>query len=150
MKSLVRGLGMKSPTSPCAKRRKNKNRRGAVRRQLRFRYSIKRVSAITAETLSICTGISIVTSGMGNSHSRGTAAPCDFLPSAPLRFLLYSLCFAHGNVRAAALKPAWGHCPQTPSSLRDCFKPASAHPPARRSARGCLRSGRKRSSRSSR
>ena len=33
---------------------------GADRRLLRFRYSIKRVSAIIAETLFICTGISIV------------------------------------------------------------------------------------------
>ena len=28
-----------------------------------------------------------------------------------------------GYVRVAALKPAWGHRPQTPSSLRGGFKP---------------------------
>jgi len=29
--------------------------------------------------------------------------------------------FAHGNVGLPP-KPAWGHCPQTPSSLRGGFK----------------------------
>ena len=42
---------------------------------------------INKKVLSKCIRISIVASGMENSHSRASA-PCDFLPSAPLRFLL--------------------------------------------------------------
>ena len=43
---------------------------------------------ICEKILSECIRISMVAFGMGNSYSRASA-PYDFLPSAPLRFLLF-------------------------------------------------------------
>ena len=72
-----------------------------------------------AEILSNFTGISIVTSGMGNSHSRASA-PCDFLPPVPLRFLLLSSSIEERW--AAAQTRLRDFIPQTPFTASRRFK----------------------------
>ena len=65
-------------------------------------------------------------------QSKGIYAPRVFLcmlllNQVSLRALIYPLFrFALGYVRAAALKPAWGFHPQTPSSLRGGFNRGSS------------------------
>ena len=103
MKSLVRGMGMKSPIVTNREAKISGNRSGAEGDNYDSDQQQKNLYGLRRDSLML----------YQNQKRR-------------LR-LLFDSCFfwrfAHwGYIRAAALKPAWGFHPQTPSSLRGGYK----------------------------